>query len=259
MVDPTRRSCGPRIACSSKGARHGGQARRALAALEQKIAAAQGDEKKKLVAAQAEFGKKRAEAARALEQTSTDLEALDNPATRREELVRSSRATRPADRVRPRSRSNHRVKTRQSADHDVHHDHDSFADGKAVVDKNATRRRSPGRLHVDPIARERGARREANRQDRRREEPRLDDRQGLGRDKKSLEVERADGSKASVVKTEAKEISARAARTNRTYSTVVESTDSRVARSGCDAKPVFFRATTVNEWPCRRCRRAALH
>src|ERR1051326_7378039 len=64
-------------------------------ALEKKIAAASGDEKKKsaagrgkkkkrLGAAKAEFEKKRAEAAHALTQANEDLEALDNPATRRE-------------------------------------------------------------------------------------------------------------------------------------------------------------------------------
>ena len=56
--------------------------------LEAKVKAATGEEKKKLLVQQAQFHKKMAEAASTMKEAKADLEAIDNPASGREELVK---------------------------------------------------------------------------------------------------------------------------------------------------------------------------
>jgi hypothetical protein len=136
-VDPDTRKVRASIALQRQKARDTLVKLNGIApALEQKIAAAKGEEKKKLNAAQAEFEKKKAEAVHAIEQADADLQALGNPATRREELVKilvrhrsgGSRATEievdTAGLQAPTAR-NHDVTTTTTA----------YGGGKAVVDK----------------------------------------------------------------------------------------------------------------------------
>ncbi len=183
-------------------------------ALEQRIAAAKGDDRKKLLAAQAEFEKRKKEAVHAIEQADADLEALDSPQTRREELVtilarhRSgmSRGTEmeiDAAGLKPQTARNHDVTTTTT----------SYVDGEAVVDKVREQRHvglggsTSTQSHETEVRNDKLA---VKTGDEKRTHISTTGKASV-ETKKSVEVELADGRKAAVGHTDSKEISAKGA------------------------------------------------
>ena len=191
-------------------------------ALEQRIVAAQGDEKKKLAAAQAEFEKKKTQAVHAIEQADADLEALDNPATRREELVTIlARRRSGGSRATEIEVDSAGLKTPTPRNHDVTTTTTSYADGKAVVDKQRDQRHvglggsTSTQAHETEVRNDKLAVRTG---DEKTSHVSVTGKASVETNK-SIEVELADGRKASAVRTDAKEISAKGASHTQTTTT----------------------------------------
>ena len=191
-------------------------------ALEQKIAAANGDAKNKLAAARAEFEKKKTEAVHAIEQADADLEALGNPATRREELVTIlARQRSGVSRATEVEIETAGLKTPTARNHDVTTTTTSYANGKAVVDKVRDQR------HVGPAGSTSTQSHETEVRNDKLAVKTGDEKtshvsvtgKASVETTKSVEVELADGRKAGAVRTDAKEISAKGASHTQTTTT----------------------------------------
>src|SRR5450755_44416 len=104
--------------------------------LDQKIDAATGEAKKKLLEQKGQFDKRTAEAVKTVDQAKADLEAIDNPASGREELVK----------ILARHRTNAKVSEdievrspgldpyKKSVNHDVTTTTTSYAKGQGTVE-----------------------------------------------------------------------------------------------------------------------------
>jgi hypothetical protein len=187
--------------------------------LAKKIAAAQGDEKKKLLAAKAEIEKRKGEAEKAMHEAHADLEALDSPNTKHEELVkilarRGSRSTRATE----VSYDQAGLDTPTKRNHDVTTTTTGYADGKAVVDKVRDHRHvgvggsTTTHAHETEVSNDKLSVKTAD-----EKTTKISTTGKYSVDtKKSVEVELADGRKAGATKTDAKEVSLKGAKHEQT-------------------------------------------
>jgi hypothetical protein len=188
---------------------------KAAKALEAKAGSASGDAKKQIAAQQTLVATKRAEYQHTLEEATEDLEAIANPGTRREELVKvlarqhvaGSRAT------ETEIESPGLDKKQTPRNHDVTTTTTSYADGKAVVDKVHDQRHvgiggsTTTHAHETEVRNDKLAVKTAD--------EKTSHLSTTGKysveTKKNVEVELHDGKKASVEHKDSKEISAKGA------------------------------------------------
>ncbi len=189
--------------------------------LDQKIAAATGDAKKKLLEQKGQFDKKTAEAVKTVDQARADLEVLDNPASGREELVKimarhgtSGKASEEMEISSPGLDS-----TRKKINSDVTTKTTSYEKGRATIETEHDKQH----VGLGGVTREHSNEKVVQTKDSiaRTSEEKKSHVSLTGKatvdQKKVSEVELADGRKSSVEHSTAKEISAKGAEKTETH------------------------------------------
>jgi hypothetical protein len=189
--------------------------------LDQKIASATGEAKKKLLEQKGQFDKKTAEAVKTVDQAKADLEAIDNPASGREELVR----------IMARHRSNGKVaeemeisspgldSTRKKVNHDVTTTTTSYENGGATTETEHDKQH----VGMNGVTREHSTEKVVQTADStaRNSEEKKSHVSLTGKasveTKKLTEIELADGRKSSAEHSTSKEISAKGAEQSETH------------------------------------------
>ena len=189
--------------------------------LDQKIAAATGDAKKKLLEQKGQFDKKTAEAVKTVDQARADLEVIDNPDSGREELVKIMARHRTVGKVSEEMEisSPGLDSTKKKVNQDVTTTTTAYEKGKATIETEHDKQ------HVGPggVTREHSHEKEVHSADSiaRNKEEKKSHVSVLGKasveEKTVAEVELRDGRKSSVEHSTAKEINAKGAEKSETH------------------------------------------
>ncbi len=189
--------------------------------LDQKIAAATGDAKKRLLEQKGQFDKKTAEAVKTVDQARADLEVIDNPDSGREELLKIMARHRTGGKVSEEMEisSPGLDSTKKKVNHDVTTTTTAYEKGKATIETEHDKQ------HFGPggVTREHSHEKEVHSADSiaRNKEEKKSHVSVLGKasveEKTVAEVELRDGRKSSVEHSTAKEISAKGAEKTETH------------------------------------------
>ena len=185
-----------------------------------------------------------------------DLEAIDNPGSKREELLAILARQRAGGKVAESTEISSPgldPYKKGKINSDVTTTTTSYAERQGDDREGARAAEGrPRRLHQDPVARQGGDGRQHHRPRRRGEEDQgLARRQGVAvEEKKSVEVERADGSKAGIETTKAKEISTKGASQTQTVKTTnfdgsSKTTTAKKGSSASDGKVIATKSSSV--------------